>query len=168
MTTQPEHPRPTEAQLRAAPPSIYVRTLWFATRVALRVAGTLVMPIVVFWVLYWTLGTDATASGPFSSLALWSWGLVSFSWALIDSSRRPVLMNLITWLLVFLGVGAVMTVVAFTADWRLTTAAITTAMRSAVELVGPGSLIPAAVGIVVGTVVHLVWTHVRRTPAAAT
>ncbi len=150
-TSQPG--RHTEAELRAAPPSIYLRTLWFATRVALRVGGTLVMPIVVFWVLYWTIG-DVTEGGPFSSLALWSWGLVSFGWALVDSSRRPVVMNLITWLLVFIGVGAVMTVVAFTADWRLTSEAVTAAMTQALDLVLPGSLVPAAVGIAVGTAVR--------------
>jgi len=158
--------RPTEAELRAAPPSIYVRTLWFATRVALRVGGTLVMPILVFWLLYWTLG-DVTEGGPFSSLAVWSWGIVSVVWALVDSSRRPVVMNLITWVLVFLGVGAVMTLVAFTADWRLTSDAVSAAMTKAIDLVLPGSLVPAAAGIVVGTLVRGARGLARRgaTPA---
>lgn len=162
-TTQPQHPR-SETELRAAPPSIYLRTLWFSTRVALRVGGTLVMPIVVFWVLYWTIG-DVTEGGPFSSLALWSWGIVGLVWALVDSSRRPVAMNLITWLLVFLGVGAVMTVVAFTADWRLTSEAVTTAMTKALDLVLPGSLVPAAIGIALGTAFRGVWSLAHRSPA---
>ena len=164
--TEPDSLHASGADLRTKPPRIYVRTFWFAMRVALRIAGTLVIPIFVFWALVWVTGNGSTSDGPFSSLALRAWIIVSFAWALIDASRRPVIMNLITWVLVFLGVGAVMTLMGLAAGHSLATDAIATAVREAITLVGPGSLIPAAIGVGVGTVIRAVRRLAHRTAAA--
>ncbi len=165
-TPETDYRRASGVELRTKPPRIYVRTFWFAWRVGLRIAGTLVTPIFVFWALVWITGNGSTADGPFSTLALRSWIIVSFTWALIDATRRPVLMNLITWLLVFFGVGAVMTVMGLAAEQSLASDAIVTAAGEALHLVGPGSLIPAAIGVGIGTVVRGVLHRPRRaTPA---
>ena len=161
-TTPETGPRPASpAELRAAPPRIYVRTFWFAMRVGVRIGGTLVIPIFVFWALMWVFGDSQSSDGPFSSLALRSWVVVSFVWALVDATRRPIVMNLITWLLVFLGVGAVMTVMAMSYNGSYALSGFGEAAREAFDLVGPGSLIPAAVGVGMGTLVRGVWHRTR-------
>ena len=170
MTTSPtpetSPAAPSPAELRIAPPRIYVRTFWFAMRVAVRIGGTLVIPIFVFWALMWVLGDSQTSDGPFSSLALRAWVIVSFAWALVDASRRPVVMNVITWALVFVGVGAVMTIMALSYNGSFALSGVSEAAREAFDLVGPGSLIPAAVGVGVGTLVRGVWHRGRPAHAA--
>ncbi len=167
-TTPQSGRRPTSpAELRATPPRIYVRTFWFAMRVGVRIGGTLVIPIFVFWVLMWVLGDSQSSDGPFSALALRAWIIVSFAWALIDASRRPVVMNLITWALVFVGVGAVMTVMAMSYNGSYAISGFGEAAREAFDLVGPGSLIPAAAGVAVGTLVRGIWHRARPGAPAA-